>query len=308
MRVAVVIVTHNSADDLPALLDSVPERSGDHVLEVVVVDSGSGDDSLAVALAHRPAATAVDLGANRGYAAGVNAGWAAAVDVDAMLLLNPDLTVDPGAVEPWLSALDADGGIVAPRIRNLDGHLEPALRRRPTVWRAAVEALIGGRLAARLGLGELIPEPDGGDTTRRADWASGAALAISRDCLDAVGPWEERFFLYSEETDFCLRAGDAGFAITSAPDAGVVHRGGEFSVSEPLYSLLTWNRVRLMRARHGARRGAAMRVAVSVGEAMRAVVGARSGVHRAALGCLWSDARRSAVLPPESHLSWTGAR
>lgn len=308
MRVAVVIVTYNSAPDLPALLGSIPESDEHHQLEVVVSDSGSSDDSLALASSLRADVTTVDMGANRGYAAGINAAWAAADSPEAMLLLNPDLTLDAGALEPWLRALDADGGVVAPRIRNLDGELEPSLRRRPSAWRALVEAVIGGRLAGRLGLGELVAGATVYDQPSSAPWVSGAAMAVTAACMNDVGPWEERFFLYSEETDFCLRAGERGHSVSYSPDAGVVHRGGEFTASVPLYSLLTWNRVRLIRAHGGAVHAAAMRVAVSVGELVRSFAGSNAGVHRAALGVLWSRDRRQLVLPPETDLTWAGAR
>jgi N-acetylglucosaminyl-diphospho-decaprenol L-rhamnosyltransferase len=308
MRVAVVIVTYNSSADLPALLGSIPDRVGEHAIDVVVVDSGSSDDSLAVARVERPAVRTVDLGANRGYAAGVNAGWEAAVGADAMLLLNPDLTVDEGALEPWLAALDADGGIVAPRIRNLSGALEPSLRRRPSVLRSLAEGIVGGRLAGRLGIGELITDPAVYESPATASWVSGAAMAVSADCLAEVGRWEERLFLYSEETDFCLRAGAAGHGVRYEPEATIVHRGGDFEASTPLYSLLTWNRVRVHRARTGVVRANAMRIAVSVGEAIRAVAGSHRDVHRGALLSLWSPSRRRSLLPPESHFDWHGAR
>ena len=126
--------------------------------------------------------------------------------------------------------------LVAPRIRNLDGALEPSLRRRPTPWRALVEGVAGGRLAARLGLGELVSDDGTYDRPGRAEWVSGAAMLIDAGCMDEVGPWDERFFLYSEETDFCLRASVAGHPVSYEPAAGVVHRGGEFTTSIPLCS------------------------------------------------------------------------
>ncbi|MFT5200718.1 MAG: GT2 family glycosyltransferase [Candidatus Aldehydirespiratoraceae bacterium] len=308
MRVVVVIVTYNSAADLPPLLASVPESIPGHDLQVVIVDSGSTDASVAIAESARSGVVTVALGANVGYGAGVNAGWAAADRPDAMVLLNPDLTVNPGAFEPWLEALSADGGVVAPRITNPSGELEPSLRRRPSVARAFVEGTVGGRIAGRLKLGELINDPIVYDHPATAPWVSGAALAVSAECMTEVGPWEERFFLYSEETDFCLRAGTSGFRVGFTPDAGVVHRGGDFEVSKPLYSLLTWNRVRLIRAQHGRSRGAAMKIVVSIGEAIRSFAGANAAVHRSALASLWSSSQRAATVPPESHLDWNGAR
>ncbi|MFQ5557691.1 MAG: glycosyltransferase family 2 protein [Acidimicrobiales bacterium] len=307
MHVAVVVVTFNSRADLGGLLDSIPERAGAHGLDLVIVDSGSTDDSLGVAAGLRPDATLVDLGANRGYAAGVNAGWEAAGGADVLLLLNPDLTVDEGVVGPWIDSLGDGVGIVVPRIRNLDGALEPSLRRRPTPLRAWAESLIGGHLAGRLGLGELVPAGDVYTRPAVAGWASGAAMAISAACLADVGAWDERFFLYSEETDFCLRAAAAGYSTRLEPRAGVIHRGGDFAVSPPLYALMTWNRVRLQRKHSGSAAAVALAAGVLAGELIRGVTGPQRTVHRTASRVLVSRRSRPTLLPPSTDLAWNGA-
>ncbi|MDP8961599.1 MAG: hypothetical protein M3N32_08300, partial [Actinomycetota bacterium] len=107
---------------------------------------------------------------------------------------------------------------------------------------------------------------------------------ISRRCLEQVGPWDETFFLYAEETEFALRARDAGFVLRYVPDAVATHLGGDRHTSSRLWALLAVNRVRLYSRRHGPVRTAAFWAAVALNEALRALAG--RGVHRAALRAL----------------------
>ena len=123
-------------------------------------------------------------------------------------------------------------------------------QRRPALLRAFAEALLGGRLTRPIGaLSELIADPAGYSSSTRADWATGAVTMMSRECVTRAGPWDESFFLYSEETEFELRAADAGFRLAFA-DVDVVHLGGESRVRPELWSLLCANRVRLYGMRH----------------------------------------------------------
>ena len=294
--VSVVVVTYNSERVLPEFLSSLPagmEGVGDH--ELVVVDNASTDATLDVVARQAPDAVVVALPHNRGFAAGVNAGVAVARSQGAVLILNPDIRLRGGAVAALMRALTTRGaGIAVPRMVDRAGHLDHSLRREPTVLRALAAALIGGRHAARFRLlGEVVGDPDRYSRPGTADWATGAAFLVSRRCLDEVGPWDESFFLYSEETDFALRARDAGFGLRYAPDAEVVHLGGDVTISPRLWTMLTLNRIRLYRRRHGRARAAMFVAAVALNEALRAAAG--SPTHRAALAALVLRSRR----PPE---------
>ena len=121
-------------------------------------------------------------------------------------------------------------------------------------------------------------------TASAPDWATGAIMLMSARCLAGSGPWDESFFLYSEETEFALRARDKGFVIRYVPEAEVTHLGGESGVSPRLWSLLQVNRIRLYRKRHTAGATAVFWAAVMLRESSRAALGrARS---RAALAAL----------------------
>jgi GT2 family glycosyltransferase len=256
---------------------------------VVVVDNASTDDTLAVARAALPEVLVHQTGTNAGYAGGINAGIASLPNTEAVLILNPDVRLRIGAIAALRAVLgESDTGITVPRVVDENGVMQWSLRRRPTLLRAIGEALLGGSRAGRVSaLGELVVDPDVYKRPADADWATGAAMLLSRACLDAVGRWDESFFLYSEETDFALRAADAGFSLRYTPDATVVHLGGEAMTSPTLYPLLTRNRLVLYRRRHGRVAAAAFRTALILNESLRAPRGA---THRAALRTLVFDA------------------
>ena len=132
--VTVAVVTWNSADVLPGLVASLPVGAGDVPYRLVVVDNDSSDDTVAVAQRLCPDATVVQTGRNAGYAAGVNAAVAATPDAPAVLVLNPDVRLEPGCLPTLVAALDRPGtGIAVPRLVDGDGELIHSMRRHPTL-------------------------------------------------------------------------------------------------------------------------------------------------------------------------------
>src|SRR6185436_507501 len=103
----------------------------------------------------------------------------------------------------------------------------------------------------------------------RADWATGAAMMVDAACWDALGGWDESFFLYSEETDFALRAADHGYAIRFVPDAVATHLGGESKQRPEFWAHTVANRVRLYGMRHRRPAAASFWTAALVGEVIR---------------------------------------
>ena len=297
-RIAIVIVTYNSARILGGCLDSLAAGAqGVDLREVVVADNASRDES--AALARRAGATVVQVGRNAGYAAGFNAG-VAALDLeglDAVMVLNPDCRLRPGCLAPLAAALDEPGrGITAPRLVGVDGHTHPSLRRAPSVRRAWAEALIGGRLAGRVAaLGEVITDPAVYERPGPAEWATGAALLMSVKALTEVGPWDESFLLYSEETEYALRAAERGWSLWYDPAAMVEHIGGDAKINPMLAALLAVNKVRLFRRRRGPVSTTAYYLAVVVGESIRALRGRRAA--REAVVWLLRPSRRIQGLP-----------
>jgi GT2 family glycosyltransferase len=138
-------------------------------------------------------------------------------------------------------------GIAAPRVLTPEGKLHLSLRREPTLARAL--GLTKTRLAV---FSEYVYDPSAYTRPCTVDWALGAALLMSRECYEALGGWDETYFLYSEETDLALRARDAGLLTRYEPRSVAVHIGGQSGRSHRTHSMQMVNRVRLYRRRHGA--------------------------------------------------------
>jgi N-acetylglucosaminyl-diphospho-decaprenol L-rhamnosyltransferase len=288
MSVTIGVLTYNSESMLPDLLDSLPAGlAGVSDWRLVIADSGSADRTIEVAERLAPDATLVKLGGNRGFAAGVNAVAAAEPLADAVLILSPTVRLGPGCVRCLLDSLhETDAGIVVPRLSGGQGESRTSLRRRPTLARAWTEALVGGQRAQRIGaLSEVIADPESYRADTRADWATGAVTLVSRACLTKVGPWDESFFLYSEETDFELRAADHGFRLVFSPRATAIHLGGVSRARPELWALTCANKVRLYGMRHRRLPAWAFWTAVLAGEMLRCAVSRPQG-RRAAIGKL----------------------
>ena len=198
--VVVVIVTFNSASALPALLDSlVGGLEGVDYFEVIVVDNNSRDGSAEIAEAHPVRPTVIRTGRNAGYAAAINIASNNAATASHLLILNPDLRLYPGAVKPLIErGTTSKVGVVVPLNYKEDGSVDPTLRREPSIITAWADAILGGRLAARLGVGEIIGERRHYDQRGPVQWATGSALLVTTEARKAVGAWDESFFLYSE--------------------------------------------------------------------------------------------------------------
>jgi GT2 family glycosyltransferase len=298
--VAVVVVTYNSARLVPDLIASLGPGLEGVDWQLIVADNASADDSVDTVRRLAPDATVVEMGRNAGYAAGINAAVAKAGPFTAVLVLNPDVRLTPGCVRTLLGVLRTEGtGIAVPLLEDGDGELIHTMRRAPSVRRVIGDALMGAVRAGRYpALGEMVTDERLYTTERVADWAEGSTVLISAECWNRIAPWDESFFLYSEETDFALRAGDAGLATRFTPAAKAVHLEGDSKVSPALWTLLTLNKVRLYRRRHNALLGAAFWAALLVREGSRAVLG--KGPSKLATRALLSPSRLRETPGPDT--------
>jgi N-acetylglucosaminyl-diphospho-decaprenol L-rhamnosyltransferase len=241
----IVIVTYNSIKVIDDLLDSLPAALDGLTCDVILVDNGSADGTADHAAAR--GGCRVIRSANVGYAGGINRGVQEAVSAEAILVLNPDVRLGEKSVPPLLASLRETGaGVAVPQIRSPSGELDLSLRREPTLLRALGLGWTGLPIFA-----ETVTNPGEYSTRREVDWAVGAVLLMSRKCYDTMGGWDESYFLYSEETDFCLRARDAGVATRYEPASVAVHIGGQSGRGARTHTMLVLNRMRLYRRRHG---------------------------------------------------------
>lgn len=275
--VAVVTVTYNSEDVIEDFLGSLDEGLKGISWHLTVADNGSSDGTVPILRSRLPAATVVPMGRNAGYAAGLNAAVRAAPPHSQILALNPDVRLAPGCVAELSSGMRPGIGIAVPGL--LDGESRPvnSLRREPTVLRAWADALIGAHRAGRYRLlGEIVTDRRVYEEAATADWAAGCILLISAECWRRCAPWDESFFLYSEETDFALRARDAGFVTRYVPSAKAMHLGGGSATSAQLWPLLMLNRLRLFSRRNGRVATLAYWAALVSRETSRALLGKRT--------------------------------
>jgi GT2 family glycosyltransferase len=216
--VAVVVPSWNSADLLPGCLASLREQA--EPLEVLVVDNGSSDGSLA--FLEREGVPHLSLPRNAGFARAMNLG-AARVRAPFVLGLNADTVVEPGAVRALLAALEADPSLggVQPRILQL---LEegPGDAERARLYSAGQALTADGR-AFELGAGE--EQSPGYLRAGEVFGVCGAACLLRRELFDRLGGYDESYFAFYEDVDLNVRGRIGGWRFGYAPDAVVWHLG-----------------------------------------------------------------------------------
>ena len=250
--IGVVIVSFNTCELLRGCLESL--RSCALPLRVVVVENGSHDDSAAMVRACFPEIELIALEQNVGFAAGTNVGIRRVLSskfkvqsskletnfelltlnskLDYVLLLNPDTVVHAGAIAALAAFLDAHPrvGAVGPRLLNTDGSVQPAAFRFPTLAMTLLDLFppgqaLPGRLYGSWWHGRYPHEPCA-DAPFPIDHPLGACILARRTVVEQVGLLDERFFMYSEEVDWCYRIRQVGWAIWQEPRACVTHVGG----------------------------------------------------------------------------------
>ncbi|AXE38684.1 glycosyltransferase [Acidipropionibacterium virtanenii] len=295
--VAVIVVTYNSAGVIEGLVRSLREDAGDLSLRVIAVDNASTDGTPDV-VARIADVTVIPAGGNLGYAAGINIGMTAVGAADDVLILNPDVRILSGCLAALRTRLRAGASCAVPAILDSRGELTQSLRREPTLLAAAGDALLGSRWPTRPGaLSQTVRSSEAYRGAHPIDWATGAALLIDRRAAEELGRWDERFFLYSEETDFFHRLRASGRQAWFEPEAQVVHAEAGSGRPPELVALTIVNAVRYAQ-KHHPRTARPLQGILALHELRRW----RDPDHRVALQALLSR-RRWAGLP---HATGTG--
>jgi N-acetylglucosaminyl-diphospho-decaprenol L-rhamnosyltransferase len=282
---AAVVVNYEAGDALTACVTSLlADDSAGGPPEVVVVDNGSTDGSVARLRADHPDVAVITPGTNAGYAAAANRGIAATTAA-VVAVCNPDLVVRPGTGAVMLDAFADPGvGAAGPRVLEPDGTTYPSARRDPGLAVAVGHAVLGRvRPANRWSRAYQGRDADPG-VARDVDWVSGAAVWCRRRALAAVGGWDEGYFMYLEDVDLAWRLRRAGWRIRYEPGGVVVHEQGRSTRRHPVRMVVAHHRASLRfcaRRWHGVRRLLLVPAAVFLGiRAGAAALGAALGARR----------------------------
>lgn len=223
-----ITLNWNRPDDTVDCLSTLSAQTYGN-LRLLVVDNGSVDDSVALLQDRFPGVEVLASAENRGFAGGANLGLhrALAAGADHVFLLNNDTLVDPQAIAQLVSHVQPDVGILAPVIYYAGD---------PTrIWSAGgrVRFWLLDKYGDREGDIDVGPWPE----TVEQDFVTGCGMLLSRSLLESVGLFDERFFMYYEDFDLCLRARRAGFRLLLVPAARMWHQvarssGGRDTVNE----------------------------------------------------------------------------
>ena len=221
---AIIVVSTNEARWLRPCLESIYRNAGDVRLDVVVADNESTDGTRELVEREFPNARVVTC-PNRGFAHANNCGLQT-TNARYALFLNPDTELLDGTFEELVAALDArpSVGLAGVKQRTPDGLLFPTVRRFPNALRALGEALGSERLRLRSALfGERELRLELYEDELDCDWTSGSFMIARREALESAGYMDERFFIYSEEPDLCLRMKRAGWEVRHLPLMTILH-------------------------------------------------------------------------------------
>ena len=249
----VVIVSHRDERWLAPCVNSLEAAPGGCSYRATIVENGGSP----ISLPETPRRRVLYI-RNKGFAAANNAGVHGSM-AEIFLFLNPDTELADGTLELLVKAMRRRPrvGLLAVRQVTSDGHLWPSLHRFPSVLRALAGALASERWpGAGKRLGERILDMDRYSREGPFEWTTGAALAVRREAFEAVGGFDERFFLFSEETDLCKRIRDAGWEARVEPSITFVHHAGKAGVHPPREAQMAYARLQYARKHFSGPRAA----------------------------------------------------
>lgn len=278
LSVDVVVVAYNSRQHLRACVEPLVGVPG---VSIFVVDNACPERSFEV-VEELSGVRVIHMPRNGGFAYGCNGGWRAGRS-ELVLFLNPDARLEADALARLAHTLQIDpaAGVIGPRTLHEDGTLRWTIRRFPSLRSTYGQALFLYRLAPRASwVDEVVRDPARYERPGRVDWLPGACLLVRRSTLEAVGGFDEGFFLYVEDVDFCWRVSRAGLDVVYSPDAVCVHEGGRSLPRAGLLPMLAASRLQYAKRYRGAIGAIAERVGIGIGEGLRTIVGRGESGHR----------------------------
>ena len=269
---AVIIVSTNEAQWLRPCLSTLFAHLGSLQADVVVADNRSTDGTRELVEREFPAARVVTCD-NYGFG---HANNRALLTTNAryVVFLNPDTEIREGSFEELVARMDASPRLGLAGVKQItpDGRLFPTIRRFPNALRALFQALGSERYPLRASwLGERELDLSLYEREFDCDWTSGSFLLARREALESAGFFDERFFIYSEETDLCLRIKRAGWDIRHLPFMIVLHHADKAGVNPRMASQDAFARKQYSRKHFSPAHRSAYLGALALGYAVRIV-------------------------------------
>lgn len=265
----VVVVTYNPGETLDSFMTSLATASASLTVEVVMVDNGSTDGT-PQAMATTGRARLIETGANLGYGAAANIG-ARDADAEWLIICNPDIEWHPGALDALLTATERWPAAAAfgPTILEPDGSIYPSARALPSLRTGVGHALFSRLWPSNRWTRRYRGATDGRE--RVAGWLSGSCLAVRREAFEAIGGFDERYFMFFEDVDLGRRLGEAGYASVYVPAATVTHLGGHSwrARPEPMIGAHHSSAAQYLAQRYSAWYQTPVRLALRAGLAVR---------------------------------------
>lgn len=231
MDISIIIVNWNVKELLRNCLHALLEAGAGLALEIIVVDSASTDGSVQMVRQEFPQVRLVASAENLGYSRGNNTGCRVAGG-RYLFLLNPDTVVQPDTLQQLVRYMEAHPavGAAGPQLLWPDGSLQSSRRRLPTLGTLFWESTLLGQWFPHnrhIHYYHMLDQPL--QEAQPVEWVVGAALFIRRETWEQVGPLDETFFMYFEETDWLRRCAEAGWEIVYLPEARLIHYEGKSS-------------------------------------------------------------------------------
>ena len=269
---AIIVISTNEARWLRPCLSTVFDHAGGIDLDVVVIDNESTDGTRELVEDEFPDARVI-RSQNKGFAHANNRG-VFATSAPYVLFLNPDTEILEGTFEELVREFDDTTALGLAGVKQVtpDGELFPTVRRFPSTTRYWGEALASEKLPFRASwLGERELDMSRYETSINCDWTSGSFMLVRREALESAGYLDERFFIFSEEVDLCLRIREAGWEIKHLPSMTILHHADKAGFNPRITAQEAYARRQYLRKHFGPVRRVACVSALYVRHAIRAV-------------------------------------
>jgi|SRR5579859_392597 len=294
---SLIIVSWNVREYLSACLDSIQANGGSLKLEVIVVESASTDGTAALLDERYDWVKVFPQAENIGFTRGNNVGLAAAQGRYVMLL-NPDTLVIGKALARMVQILDEypNVGIVGPLTLNTDGTTQSTRRRFATLTSAVFETPSLQPYTPRSVLDRYQANDIADTETADVDWVQGSALMARRQVYEQIGPLDEAYTMFYEETDWCRRARQKGWRVVYVGDATIVHHGGKSADQVPAFKHIYYqqSKLRYFRKYHGRLVSGLLRAALLLSyahqlalEGAKGILGHKRALRRERVGVYW---------------------